>query len=316
MTRRDWLSLAALAGAGCHKEGGTVIGVAPKGTSSIFWQSVQAGSLAAAKKYGVEILWNGPPQETEYARQIQIVDSMINRQVAGIVLSPTDGAALVAPVERAMAQGIPVTIFDSGIDTENYVSFVATDNRAAGGLAAKTMSGLLPSGGEVALVRHAPGSLSTSRREEGFHAAVESTYPDLKIVNEQFCMSDRARALAVAEDMLTAHPALSGLFCSSEAATVGAAQALRARGLAGKVKLVGFDASPELQEGLRDGVIDALVVQDPFFMGFRGVETIIEKLRGETPQKRIDSPARAVTKADLDSPEVQKLLAPDLEQYL
>ncbi|MEZ5395909.1 MAG: substrate-binding domain-containing protein [Bryobacterales bacterium] len=107
MTRRDWLSLAALAGAGCHKEGGTVIGVAPKGTSSIFWQSVQAGSLAAAKKYNVEILWNGPPQETEYARQIQIVDSMINRQVAGIVLSPTDGAALVAPVERAMAQGFP-----------------------------------------------------------------------------------------------------------------------------------------------------------------------------------------------------------------
>ncbi|MEZ5362101.1 MAG: substrate-binding domain-containing protein [Bryobacterales bacterium] len=150
-------------------------------------------------------------------------------------------------------------------------------------------------------MRHAPGSLSTSRREEGFHAAVESTYPDLKIVNEQFCMSDRARALAVAEDMLTAHPQLSGLFSSSEAATVGAAQALRARGLAGKVKLVGFDASPELQEGLRDGVIDALVVQDPFFMGFRGVETIIEKLRGETPEKRIDSPARAVTKADLDS---------------
>ena len=316
MTRREWMALAAVGAAGCRQSGGTLIGVVPKGTSSIFWQSVQAGSLAAGQRFGVEILWNGPPQETEYARQIQIVDSVINRQVAGIVLSPTDGAALVAPVERAMAQGIPVTIFDSGIDTENYVSFVATDNRAAGKLAAETLSALLPGGGEVALVRHAPGSLSTSHREEGFHAAIEETFQGMKIVNEQFCMSDRARALAVSEDMLTAHPSLGGLFCSSEAATVGAAQALRTRGLAGKVRLVGFDASPDLQQGLRDGVIDAQIVQDPFFMGFRGVETILEKLRGETPQKRIDSPARAVTAADLDTPEVRKLLNPDLESYL
>ena len=317
MTRRGFIGgAAALAAAGCQRETGTVIGVVPKGTSSIFWQSVQAGSLAAAQKYEVEILWNGPPQETEYARQIQIVDSMINRRVAGIVLSPTDGKALVSSVDRAMAQGIPVTIFDSGIDTENYVSFVATDNVAAGHLAAETLSSLLPGGGPIAMVRHAPGSQSTSKREEGFQAAVAETYKTFEIVNEQYCMSDRARALAVSEDMLTAHPELTGLFCSSEAATVGAAQALRARRLAGKVRLVGFDASPSLQEGLREGVIDALVVQDPFFMGYRGVETILEKLRGETPEKRIDSPARAVSKADLDTPEVQRLLNPDLESYL
>jgi ribose transport system substrate-binding protein len=317
MTRRDFMGgAAAVAAAGCHSETGTVIGVVPKGTSSIFWQSVQAGSLAAGQKYAVEILWNGPPQETEYARQIQIVDSMINRRVAGIVLSPTDGKALVASVDRAMAEGIPVTIFDSGIDTENYVSFVATDNVAAGHLAAQTLSSLLPDGGPIALVRHAPGSQSTSKREEGFHAAVAATYESFEIVNEQYCMSDRARALAVSEDMLTAHPELVALFCSSEAATVGASQALRARGLAGKVKLVGFDASPSLQEGLREGVIDALIVQDPFFMGYRGVETILEKLRGETPDKRIDSPARAVFKADLETPEVQRLLNPDLESYL
>jgi ribose transport system substrate-binding protein len=215
-----------------------------------------------------------------------------------------------------MAQGIPVTIFDSGIDTENYVSFVATDNVGAGRLAAKTVSSLLPDGGPVAMVRHAPGSLSTSRREEGFQAALADTYQSLEIVNEQYCMSDRARALAVSEDMLTAHPELKALFCSSEAATVGAAQAIKARGLAGKVRLVGFDASPSLQDGLREGAIDALIVQDPFFMGYRGVETVLESLRGETPDKRIDSPARAVFQADLDTPEVQRLLNPDLESYL
>ena len=316
MRRRD--VLRALGGLGwasaCKRSERTVIGVAPKGTSSIFWQSVHAGGIAAGEKYDVDGLWNGPPQETEYARQIQIVESMINRRVDGIVLSPSESTALVGVVERAAELGIPVTVFDSGIDTDNYVCFVATDNAGAGRLAAETLNAMLGGKGRLGMVKHVPGSASTGNREIGFHAALEEEYTGLEIVNEQYCMSDRTRALSITEDMLTAHPDLDALFCSSEAATVGASQAVRAREMAGKVKLVGFDASPTLQKNLREGIIDALIVQEPYNMGYRGVETVVQKLRGETPPKRIDSPARVIRAEDLDTPEVRQLLNPDLDR--
>jgi len=318
LDRRHFLgALPLMAGAlACNRSGKRIIGVVPKGTTSLFWQSVHAGAIAASQQFDVEVEWNGPTQETEYARQIQIVDAMINRRIDGIVLSPTERTALVSVVERAAREGIPVTIFDSGIDTENYVSYVATNNTAAGELAAETVSQLVGGAGKVALVKHAPGSDSTDSRERGFEAAVAKTHTGLEIVAEQYCMSDRAKALAVTEDMLTAHPDLDALFCSSEAATIGAARALVSRGAAGKIKLVGFDASPSLQQDLRDGVIDALVVQDPFSIGYIGVETIVDKLDGKTPEKHIDSPARVVRAADLDDPEVKNLLNPDLGKYI
>ena len=318
MDRRHFLgTLPLMAGAlSCNRSGKRLIGVVPKGTTSLFWQSVHAGVIAASQQFDVEVEWNGPTQETEYARQIQIVDAMINRRIDGIVLSPTERTALVSVVERAAREGIPVTIFDSGIDTENYVSYVATNNTGAGELAAETVSQLVNGAGKIALVKHAPGSDSTDSRERGFEASVAKTHTGLEIVAEQYCMSDRAKALAVTEDMLTAHPDLDALFCSSEAATIGAARALVSRGAAGKIKLVGFDASPSLQQDLRDGVIDALIVQDPFGIGYIAVETIVNKLDGETPEKRIDSPARVVRAADLDDPAVKKLLNPDLEKYI
>jgi ribose transport system substrate-binding protein len=302
--------LLGIASAACRRSTKKVIGVAPKGTSSIFWQSVQAGVVAAGRDFDVEILWNGPPDETEYARQIQIVEAMINRGVDGIVLSPTQSTALVAVVERAANLGIPVTIFDSGIDTERYVSYVATNNRAAGGLSATTVAGLLDGKGKVAMVRHAPGSDSTDNRERGFQERLKQQYPGIAVVAEQYCMSDRARALAVSENMLNANPGLQAFFCSSEAATVGAAQVVRARGLEGKLRVVGFDASPTLQQDLKEGIIDALVVQDPYQIGYVGVKTVVQKLNGETPPKHIEMPARVVRAADLRDSEVQKLLNP------
>jgi ribose transport system substrate-binding protein len=320
MRRRNFLKTSLAAGlpmlAACQRSDKRVIGVAPKGTSSVFWQSVQAGALAAGREFDVEIQWNGPPEETEFARQIQIVDSMINAQVDGIVLSPSESRALVGVVERAMSLGIPVTIFDSAIESDNYISYVATNNLEAGKMAAARVAELLSGSGQVAMVKHVPGSRSTGDREQGFEQALNEQYPGLKIVAQQFCISDRARALRVAEDMLTAHPGLNAMFCSSEAATIGAARAVRSRDAANRVKLFGFDSSPSQIQDLKDGIINSLVVQDPFQIGYLGVKTIVQKLDGETPLKQIDSPARIVTAADLEKPEIQKLLNPELEQYL
>jgi ribose transport system substrate-binding protein len=323
MIRRHFLhtALAAVLGGGACKRSGAPdgakrIGVVPKATAHVFWQSVHAGAVAAGREAGAEIDWKGPAAETDFSRQIEIVDSMINARLDGIVLAPTEATSLVSVVERAAREGVPLTIFDSGINTDNYVSYVSTNNYDAGALAAQAMDELLQGNGQIAIVKMVPGSSSTMEREAGFEETLKKISPGIRIVAEQYCMSDRAKALAVTENMLTAHPSMDALFASAEPATVGAAQALKSRNMSGRVKLVGFDSSDSIEKDLRDGVIDALVVQDPFNIGYQAVMSVLAAINGETPPKRMDSPAALVTRENIDSPEIDKLLHPDLKQYL
>ena len=302
--------------ASCNRSAKKRIGVVPKAVAHIFWQSVHAGAIAAGREADVEIEWKGPPTETDFSRQIEIVDSMINSRVDGIVLAPTEATSLVRVVERASREGIPVAIFDSGIETDRYVSYVSTNNYEAGVLAAKALGELVGGEGTIAMVKMVPGSSSTMEREKGFEDTIAKEFPGIEKVAEQYCMSDRAKALAVTENMLTAHPDLTAVFASAEPATVGAAQAFKARSVAGKIKLVGFDSSESIEKDLRDGVIDALVVQDPFNIGYAAVKAVVAAIEGETPDKRVDSPAEVVTLDNVDTPEIDKLLHPDLSQYL
>jgi len=310
MKFRLLLLLALLTLPACQKTSRRVIAVVPKATSHLFWLSVQAGAMAAGEEYGVQIEWNGAAAETEYPRQIQIVDSFISRRVDGIALAPTERKALVGAVDRAAKAGIPLTVFDSGIDTENYMSFLATNNYEGGQMAGRTLGRLLNGNGKVGMVMHAPGSGSTMDRERGFEDVIKAEFPGITIVASQFGQSDRSRAMAATENILTAHPAIDGLFASSEPSSVGAALALKSRSLGGKVQLVAFDSSDGMVDDLKAGVIAAMVVQDPFRMGHDAVKTIVDKLNGQTPPKRIDLSARVITKADLEKLEVQRLLAP------
>ncbi len=297
----------------CNQSKKRLIGVVPKATSHVFWVAVEKGAKAAAKEFQVDIEWNGAPSETEYARQIQIVDSMINRKVDGLAVAATERRALVASVDRAMKQGIPVTIFDSGIEGENYTSYVATNNYEGGQLGARAMAKLIGGKGEVGLILHAPGSASTMDRERGFTDVIEKEFPGIKIVATQYGMADRSKARAGAENILTAHPNLSGFFGSSEPSTTGASLAVKARGLAGKVKVVAFDASDNLVEDMKAGAIQAMVVQDPFQMGYQTVKTLVDKLDGKTPPKRIDLSAKVIFADEVGKPENQRLLSPELK---
>ena len=297
----------------CNQNKKRVIAVIPKATSHVFWVAVEKGAKAAGKEFNVEIEWNGPAAETDFSRQIQIVDSMINRRVDAIALAATERKALVASVERAMKQGIPVTIFDSGLDTENYTSYVATNNFEAGQLGARALAKLIGGKGEVAMVMHVPGSVSTGDRERGFEDVITREFPNIKIVGKQFGLSDRAKSRTVAENFLTAHPQLAGLFGSTEPSSTGAALAVKARGLSGKVKVVAFDASDNLVDDLKGGTIQAMVLQDPFKMGYETVKTLVEKLDGKTPAKRLDLPAKVIFAEDAGKPENQRLLSPELK---
>jgi len=309
------IAVALLTGA-CNRSGVRRIGVIPKGTAHVFWQSVHAGAEAAGREFHETVDWEGPANETDYARQIEIFDSMLNQHVNGIVVAASDRTTLDASLDRAARENIPVVVFDSAVDSNNYVSFVATNNYEGGQMAARKLGELLHGKGSVAMIQNAPGSASTMDRERGFHDAMAKEFPGIHIVAEQYSMSDRAKGMAAAENIFTAHPALDGLFASSEPSSVGAAQALKARGLAGKVKFVAFDSSEGLVADLQQGVIDALVAQDPFKIGYEAVKAVTDKLNGKTPAKRIDLSAVVITKADLAKPEINQLLHPDLKKYL
>jgi ribose transport system substrate-binding protein len=308
--------LVLLAATGCHASRKKLIAVVPKATSHLFWVSVQAGAMTAGRDLGVEVLWNGPTTEIDYSRQIEIVDSMIARRVDGLAIAAQDRTALDASLDRAAQAGIPVTIFDSGVDSTNYMTFVATNNYEAGQMAARKLAELLHGKGSIAMVLHVPGSFSTMERERGFEDAMAKEFPRIHIVQKQYGMSDRSKAMAAAENILTAHPDLDGIFASTEPSSMGTSLALKSRGLTGKIKFVAFDAAEGMVEDLKAGVIDALVAQDPFRIGYEAVQTLVDKLHGKTPPKRMDLSAHVIVKADLDRPEIQALLNPDVKKYL
>jgi ribose transport system substrate-binding protein len=313
LSRRAALALP-LALAACNRSTKKRIAVIPKGRAHIFWQSVHAGAVAASREDGIDIIWNGPTGETDFNGQIQIVEAMINQHVDAICLAPIDRDAMVSVVNRAASQNIPVVIWDSPVNTQNFVSQVATDNYAAGQLAAARVSQILGGKGEVAIVAVQVGAASTMAREQGFEDAIKKDSPGIAIVDKRYGNADFAQSLAVAENLLTAHPKLSALFASNESSSVGAAQALKSR--KSSVKLVGFDSSPALIDGLKTGLIDALVVQDPFRMGYEAVHAAVEKLKGGTPLKINNIPPAVVTNSNLSDPDIDKRLHPDLDKYL
>lgn len=308
------LAALALLAVACNRDRQRRIAVIPKGTAHVFWQTVHAGAAAAGQEFHAQILWDGPPTETDYGRQLEIVDSMLNSHVDGMVVAAADRTTLNAALDRAARENVPVVIFDSGVDSTNYVTFVATNNFEGGQLGARKLGQLLNGKGSVAMIENTPGSASTMERESGFKDVIAKEFPGIRIVAEQYSMSDRAKGLSATENILTAHPDLNGIFASSEPSSVGASQALKSRGLAGKIRLVAFDSSEGLVDDLSAGVIDALVAQDPYKIGYEAVRAVTEKLDGKTPTKKMDLSAVVITKADLEKPEIKQLLHPDLSK--
>jgi len=286
------------------------IAVVPKGTTHQFWQTIRAGAESAGREFNVQVLWNGPKSETDIQDQIDIINNFANQGVDGICLAATDRRSLVAPVEALMRRGIPVIVIDSGIDADVALSFIATDNVAAARQGAETLGRLLNGQGKVAVMPFLRGAGTSDEREQGCLAGL-AAFPGITAFSTDHTNSDSAEAQKVMETLLAQHPDLAGVFACNEPNVVGVASVLKTRGLDGRVKVVGFDASPAEIDYLRAGVVQALVVQNPFRMGYEGVKQLAQTLRGgNPPPKRIDTGATIATRENMGDPEVRKLLFP------
>ena len=299
------------------------IAVIPKGTTHEFWKSIHAGSIKAARELSaqgteIEVIWKGPLREDDREQQIQVVEGFAAQGVSGIVLAPLDDRALVRPVADAKRAGVPTVIIDSGLQSTDFVSFVATDNRKGGALAAERMGQLLQGKGKVLLLRYAEGSASTSEREAGFLETIRQKFPEIELVStDQYAGATRDTAKRAAENLLNKFgDEVQGIFTPNESSTAGMLLALQDIGKAGKISFVGFDASQTFIDALNANQLHGIVVQNPFNMGYQGVRTIVSFVQGNTVDQKTDTGVMLVTKDNMNSPEVQELIHPPLDQYL
>lgn len=299
------------------------VAVIPKGTTHEFWKSIHAGSLKAATELSgpgnqIEVIWKGPLREDDREQQIQVVEGFSSQGVNGIVLAPLDNRALVRPVVEAKRAGVPTVIIDSALESDAIVSFVATDNRKGGMLAADRMGELLNGKGKVLLLRYQEGSASTQDREDGFVQELKAKYPNIELISsDQYAGATRDTAKRASENLLNRFgEEVQGIFTPNESSTAGMLLALQDIGKAGKVTFIGFDTSETFTEAMRNKQLHGIVVQNPFNMGYLGVRTMVEHLLGKAVEKRVDTGVTMVTPKNLNAPEIQTLLHPPLDQYL
>ncbi len=289
------------------------LAVIPKGTTHIFWKSVEAGAKSAGSDLGVEIVWKGPLKENDRAQQISIVEQFITEGVSGIVLAPLDDTALKRPVAAALQKNIPVVIFDSALKGEpgkDFVSYVATNNRKGGYLGGEHLSKLVGGKAKIVLLRYQVGSASTTEREEGFLEAIGKSKGLQVIVDNRYAGATAGEAKTQSMNIIDKLKEADGIFCPNESSTFGMLLALKQNNLAGKVRFVGFDTSPPLIEALKKGEIDALVAQDPTRMGYEGVTILVQHIQGKKVPTTVDTGVRLITRENLNSPEIKKLLDP------
>ena len=304
------------------------IAVIPKGTTHVFWKSIHAGALKAeaelkAEGVDIEIIWKGPLKEDDRESQIRVVEDFVTRGVSGIVLAPLDDMALRVPVSDAVANDILVVIIDSGLKSEAYTSFVATDNYVGGRKGGDHLGKVLGGKGKVVMLRYQEGSASTMNREQGFLDALKENYPDIKVVSSnQYGGATTESAMQAGENLLAPLKngdgglTIDGIFCPNESTAFSMLRVLEDGGLAGKVTYVGFDSSDRLVKGLANGSIQGLVLQDPINMGYLGVMTMVKHLQGEPVEKLIDTGSEVATPENMTDAKIKNLLEPDFKKWL
>jgi ribose transport system substrate-binding protein len=274
------------------------IALVPKAMDSEFWLVLAEGAkAAAAARPGVKLSIVAPDREINIDQQVSILEDQTRRGVKALVVSPAGSAQVLSALEQASERGIPVVFVDTQAPFDKKVTYIGTDNRKGGFLAAKGLADALTGPAEVALIHGVPGNESQDERAQGFIDAL-AQYPGLKLVARQPGNSERALGLTVMENLLTANPRLRGVFATNDQMALGAMEAVEARGLRGKVKIVGFDATKEAVQATVEGRLAGTVAQNPRLMGQRGVEAALAVLDGKPVEKRIDTGTELVTAAN------------------
>ena len=294
------------------------IPVIVKDTTSFYWQIVLAGARQAGKDLHVQVPELGAQSESDINGQISILENAVAEKPAAIVISPTQFAALGKPIDTA-AKLVKIIGIDSAADSKAFTSFLTTDNVQGGRAAADALAAGIASknggkvAGDVALITSLPGVGSLDQRAKGFKEEMAAKYPGLKLVADKVADGQATTALNIMTDLITANPDLKGVFASNLIMAQGAGQAIAENKLQDKIALVGFDNDDKLVKFLSDGVIYALIVQDPYRMGYDGIKTALEASQGKSVPAFVDTGVNTITKANMNTTRSQQLLNPKVK---
>jgi ribose transport system substrate-binding protein len=289
-----------------------------KDTTSFFWQIVFAGARKAGRDLDVNVPQLGAQSESDINGQIGILENAVSEKPAAIVIAPTQFAALGKPIDEA-AKKVKIIGIDSAADSKAFTSFLQTDNVKGGRVAADGLADAIKAKygkaeGDVALITSLPGVGSLDQRAKGFKEEIAAKYPDLKLVADKVADGMATTALNIMTDLITANPNLRGVFASNLIMAQGAGQAIAENKAQDKIKLIGFDSDDKLVKLLSDGVIQGLVIQDPFRMGYEGVKTALAASKGENVPATVDTGVTLITKENMDTPRSKELLTPNVKQ--
>ena len=291
-----------------------------KDTTSPYWQTVLAGARKAGQDFGVDVPELGPQSESDIDGQISILKSAVTSNPAAIIIAPAQFAALGKPIDEA-AHKVKIIGIDSPADSKAFTSFLITDNEQAGRFAADALAEAIKrtyadAEGDVALITSLPGVASLDQRAKGFKEQIAAKYGALDIVAEKVGDGNATTGSRIMMDLIAEHPELRGVFASNLVMTQGAVEAVaenKTNKTGDKINLVGFDSDDKLVKSLQNSTIAALVVQDPFRMGYDGVKIALAASRGQQVPANVDTGASLITKANISSARSQELLNPKIK---
>jgi ribose transport system substrate-binding protein len=284
------------------------IPVISKGFQHQFWQAVKMGAENAAKHYKVRITFEGPENESQVDKQIEMLQAAIAKKPQALCLAALDSKAAIPLLQKAQSEKIPVVGFDSGVDSDIPVATAATDNLAAAGFAADKMASLIGNKGEVAVIVHDQTSRTGIDRRDGFVAEMKKKHPDVNIVDIQYGGGDQLKSTDLAKAIIQAHPNLKGFFGANEGSIIGVLNAVKELKKAHKIVVIGYDAGKQQKDAVRSGVEAGAVSQDPVGIGYKCVEAAVKAIKGEAVPKTIDTGFKWYDKTNVDSAEMKPLL--------
>jgi ribose transport system substrate-binding protein len=284
------------------------IPVISKGFQHQFWQAVKLGSEKAAKDFNVDITFEGPETEAQVDKQMEMLQTAIDKKPAAICFAAVDSKAAIPLLEKAKAAGIPVIGFDSGVDSDIPVTTASTDNIAAAAAAADHMAELIGGKGEVAVIAHDQTSITGKDRVKGFTDQIKAKYPDITVVDVQYGAGDALKSTDIAKAVIQGHPNLKGYFGANEGSMKGVMNGVKETGMEGKIVMIGYDAGKQLKDEIKAGIVAGAISQDPVGIGYKCVEAAVKASKGETLPKTIDTGFVWYDKTNMDKPEMQPLL--------
>jgi ribose transport system substrate-binding protein len=286
------------------------IPVISKGFQHQFWQAVKLGSQNAAKDYGVTITFEGPETEAMVDKQMEMLQTAIDKKPAAICFAAVDSKAAIPLLAQAQAAKIPVIGFDSGVDSPIPLSTAATDNVAAAALAADKMVELMgPGKHNVAIIGHDQTSRTGIDRVKGFTDQIKAKYPDVTIVDTQYGGGDQLKSTDIAKAVITAHPDLAGYFGENEGSIIGVLNAVKELNVPnGKMVVIGYDSGQQQIDAIKSGVEAGAITQDPIGIGYKCVQAALLAIEGKEVPKTIDTGFHWFDKTNIDDPTIAALL--------